>query len=230
MATERPDRGMQSVPRGLPSDLTVYLQSLDAVVRRLAGLARGSEKSQAVRRGDTGIALGGSAQTAVTSARLADGAVITSKLANGAVTGAKLADGSITGSKLELGSIGSRELGAGCVGEEELQAGAVTVSRLAEGAVTLEKMAPEAMPVMVHGRAVHGEMVNTGVWHTAPVVWVTGFSVPSGATGELHINVENMRMEAGSWLFDAIACVQVDAMTSVPGELCWCVLGWKKEA
>ena len=98
MASESLDRGLQSVPRGLPSGLTIYLQSLDAVVRRLAGLSRGSEKAQAVRRGDSGITLGGNTQTTIT----------TTKLADGAVTSAKIADNAITGAKIEMGSIGSR--------------------------------------------------------------------------------------------------------------------------
>lgn len=116
MVSESLDRGLQSVPRGLPSGLTIYLQSLDAVVRRLAGLSRGSEKAQAVRRGDSGITLGGNTQTTITTTKLADGAVTAAKLADGAVTSAKIADNAITGAKIEMGSIGSRELEVKSVG------------------------------------------------------------------------------------------------------------------
>lgn len=174
MVSDSIERGLQSVPRGLPSGLTVYLQSLDAVVRRLAGLSRGSEKSRAVRRAESSG--GGSLGTAsvvssmlhdesVTSRKIATGAVATDKLrsgavteekladkavsgpkiADGTVTGTKLADSSITGDKMKPGSIGSRELGVKSVGEEELQPGAVTTSRVADAAISTEKLADGAV-------------------------------------------------------------------------------------
>lgn len=174
MVSDSIERGLQSVPRGLPSGLTVYLQSLDAVVRRLAGLSRGSEKSRAVRRAESSG--GGSLGTAsvvssmlhdesVTSRKIATGAVATDKLrsgavteekladkavsgpkiADGTVTGTKLADSSITGDKMKPDSIGSRELGAECVGEDELQPGAVATSRVADAAITTEKLADGAV-------------------------------------------------------------------------------------
>lgn len=174
MVSDSIERGLQSVPRGLPSGLTVYLQSLDAVVRRLAGLSRGSEKSRAVRRAESSG--GGSLGTAsvvssmlhdesVTSRKIATGAVATDKLrsgavteekladkavsgpkiADGTVTGTKLADSSITGDKMKPDSIGSRELGVKSVGEEELQPGAVTTSRVADAAITTEKLADGAV-------------------------------------------------------------------------------------
>lgn len=109
MVSESLDRGLQSVPRGLPSGLTIYLQSLDAVVRRLAGLSRGSEKAQAVRRGDSGITLGGNAQTTITTAKLADGAVTAAKLADGAVTPEKMAPGTLFDMAQEAGTAADGE-------------------------------------------------------------------------------------------------------------------------
>lgn len=244
MASESLDRGLQSVPRGLPSGLTIYLQSLDAVVRRLAGLSRGSEKAQAVRRGDSGITLGGNAQTTIT----------TTKLADGAVTSAKVADNAITGAKIEMGSIGSRELGVKSVGEEELQPGAVTTSRvadaaistekLADGAVTPEKMAPGTLFDMAQeaGTAADGEQVTLlGNFAMMPLLAIAGFKIPfpddasRPAEGNLKVSLENLHKDTatGRWTFTARCCLEkpledgtVETISS--GTLAWSAAG--KEA
>ena len=251
MASESLDRGLQSVPRGLPSGLTIYLQSLDAVVRRLAGLSRGSEKAQAVRRGDSGITLGGNAQTTITTAKLADGAVTAAKLADGAVTSAKIADNAITGAKIEMGSIGSRELGAKSVGEEELQPGAVTTSRvadaaittekLADGAVTPEKMAPGTFFDMAQesGTAADGEQVTLlGNFAMMPLLAIAGFKIPfpddasRPAEGNLKVSLENLHKDTatGRWTFTARCCLEkpledgtVETISS--GTLAWSAAG-----
>lgn len=241
MASESLDRGLQSVPRGLPSGLTIYLQSLDAVVRRLAGLSRGSEKAQAVRRGDSGITLGGNTQTTIT----------TTKLADGAVTSAKIADNAITGAKIEMGSIGSRELGVKSVGEEELQPGAVTTSRvadaaittekLADGAVTPEKMAPGTLFDMAQeaGTAADGEQVTLlGNFAMMPLFAIAGFKIPfpddasRPAEGNLKVSLENLHKDTatGRWTFTARCCLEkpledgtVETISS--GTLAWSAAG-----
>lgn len=241
MASESLDRGLQSVPRGLPSGLTIYLQSLDAVVRRLAGLSRGSEKAQAVRRGDSGITLGGNAQTTITTAKLADGAV----------TSAKIADNAITGAKIEMGSIGSRELGVKSVGEEELQPGAVTTSRvavgaittekLADGAVTPEKMAPGTLFDMAQesGTAADGEQVTLlGNFAMMPLLAIAGFKIPfpddasRPVEGNLKVSLENLHKDTatGRWTFTARCCLEkpledgtVETISS--GTLAWSAAG-----
>lgn len=241
MASESLDRGLQSVPRGLPSGLTIYLQSLDAVVRRLAGLSRGSEKAQAVRRGDSGITLGGNTQTTIT----------TTKLADGAVTSAKIADNAITGAKIEMGSIGSRELGVKSVGEEELQPGAVTTSRvadaaistekLADGAVTPEKMAPGTLFDMAQeaGTAADGEQVTLlGNFAMMPLLAIAGFKIPfpddasRPAEGNLKVALENLHKDTatGRWTFTARCCLEktledgtVETISS--GTLAWSAAG-----
>lgn len=241
MVSESLDRGLQSVPRGLPSGLTIYLQSLDAVVRRLAGLSRGSEKAQAVRRGDSGITLGGNTQTTIT----------TTKLADGAVTSAKIADNAITGAKIEMGSIGSRELGVKSVGEEELQPGAVTTSRvadaaittekLADGAVTPEKMAPGTLFGMAQesGTAMDGEQVTLrGNFAMMPLLAIAGFKIPfpddasRPAEGNLKVALENLHKDTatGRWTFTARCCLEkpledgtVETISS--GTLAWSAAG-----
>lgn len=254
MVSDSIERGLQSVPRGLPSGLTVYLQSLDAVVRRLAGLSRGSEKAQAVRRGDSGITTGASVQPTITTTRLADGAVTTSKLADSAVTSAKIADSSITGAKIEMGSIGSRELGVKSVGEEELQPGAITTSRvadaaistekLADGAVTPEKMAPGTLFDMAQesGTAADGEQVTLqGKFAMMPLLAIAGFELdfPDDASrpaeGNLKVALENIQKDTatGRWTFTARCCLEhhmedgtVETISS--GTIAWSASG--KEA
>lgn len=251
MASESLDRGLQSVPRGLPSGLTIYLQSLDAVVRRLAGLSRGSEKAQAVRRGDSGITLGGNAQTTITTAKLADGAVTAAKLADGAVTSAKIADNAITGAKIEMGSVGSRELGAKSVGEEEIQpravttsrvaVGAITTEKLADGAVTPEKMAPGTFFDMAQesGTAADGEQVTLlGNFAMMPLLAIAGFKIPfpddasRPAEGNLKVSLENLHKDTatGRWTFTARCCLEkpledgtVETISS--GTLAWSAAG-----
>lgn len=222
MASEL-ERGLQSVPRGLQSNLTVYLQSLDAVVRRLAGLSRGSEKSRAVRQGDSGITTGsGNVQATITTTRLVDGAVTTPKLASGAVTADKLADSSITGKKMAPGSIDSRELAPESVGEKALQAGAVTTSRLADAAVTADKLADASVTsaklapgllfrtVQESGTAADGELIHLqGSFTTMPLLAISGISLPFPADmtrlaeGKLQAALEPVGRdsETGLWSF-----------------------------
>lgn len=106
--------GLPSVPRGLDQGLTLYLQSLDGIVRRMAGMLRGTVTETQAARSTAGVPqrqVPASSSTAVSVAgvgtsQLADGAVgskqlkqqavITDILADGAVTRAKLADGILT--------------------------------------------------------------------------------------------------------------------------------------
>ena len=54
-----PDRGLQSVPRGLDRNLTTYLQAIRTELLRLSGLVRGSDQSRAVRASEASAAFGG---------------------------------------------------------------------------------------------------------------------------------------------------------------------------
>lgn len=140
-------RGIQSVPRGLPANLTSYLHSLDAVVRQIAGLARGSEATQGGNQ--SGASSGGSSSVtsfmlhdgAVTSAKIANGAVNADKLASGAVDTAKLAKGAVTGDRLADGAVDSTQLAVGAVNGEKLVDGVISSKKIVDGAVTQEKLA-----------------------------------------------------------------------------------------
>ena len=117
------DRGLPSVPQGLPRGLTVYLQNLHAYLLRLAGNIRGASETQAVRRSDLAGYSKSSAPAAssITSIMLRDASITEKKLADGAVTGGKIADATIEGKKFVQGAVGSRELGAGAVESDAIK-------------------------------------------------------------------------------------------------------------
>lgn len=142
MASSSIERGMQAVPRGLSAGLTSYLNSLDAVVRRLAGLARGSGEAQAVRRAEASGLSGKEYGTAsVVSGMLHDDAVTSRKIATGAVTTEKLAAGAVGTQKLAIGAVTEDRIAAGAVGEKGLAAQAVTTDKLKDRNVTAAKIA-----------------------------------------------------------------------------------------
>lgn len=222
MASDKIERGIQSVPRGLPAGLASYLNSLDAVVRRLAGMSRGTDSSQAVRRGEV-AKLGGSAQTSVTSAKIVDKAITTAKLADGAVTADKMADASIAGDKLRVGTITDRELAAQCVGGDELKPRSVAATHIADG----------VLPTGLEGAAEHGETVDLGAWLERPSVAVAGFTLNVQAGGILRVGIENLRQSDGSWLFDAVACCDMGedesgAQAVVTGQIAWRTTGRRR--
>lgn len=102
--------GLPSVPRGLDQELTLYLQALDGLVRRMAGMVRGSvQESSAARstaatqHASASSTEGASAIGCVTTRMLADGAVGTKQLKRRAVTTDILADKAVTEAKLADG-------------------------------------------------------------------------------------------------------------------------------
>lgn len=98
-----PERGLPSVPRGLPRDLTLFLQAILRVLSSLCGLGPGTEKTRAVRVSEERAAGTGTtplSADAVNTQHIKDGAVTSAKLADGCVTGPKLAPGSVSSEKL----------------------------------------------------------------------------------------------------------------------------------
>lgn len=192
------DRGLASVPRGLDRGLTTYLQSIDATLRRLSGLVRGSGESRAVRASEAHAAFGGTGGGslssgvdvgAIASQVLRDGSVTERKLVDGAVTSAKLRENSVTAQAIAPGEVIENALREGCVTSgkladkavttDKLAAGSVTTDKLEQGAVTADKLAPEVLPpanLFVGGTATHGETVTIqGEWKTPPIVFLTKF-------------------------------------------------------
>ena len=137
------DRGLASVPRGLGRELTQYLQSVDAVVRRLSGLVRGSDAARAVRASEAHTAFGGGSGAA--SPGLDMGAIATQVLRDGSVTERKIAESAVSASKIRENAVTSRAIAPGEVIENALREGCVSTGKLAAGAVTAGKLAARAV-------------------------------------------------------------------------------------
>lgn len=203
------DRGLRPVPQGLDRPLTVYLQNLHAYLTRLGGSARGSAESEAVRKSErasfTRTTQPG--YSSIITSMLRDGAVTTNKLASNAVTGEKIQDASITGNKLLQGAVGNRELAAGAVQNNAIGTSAVSTSKIQDNAITESKLAPGLLTQhMVSGSAQDGEVVEIpGVWREAPMVSLSGFSLPFTPKASIIVRIVNLRNEGGKWIFDAIA-------------------------
>lgn len=148
------ERGLPSLPRGLPRDLTMYLQNMAEMVLRLSGGVRGSSASRALRVAETGglstgatvieqnsISRGMLRDKSVTSDKLADDAVTEAKIAPSAVTQRSIKAGEVTETALASASVTERCLADKAVTEAKLGHGAVRESALAEGVVTSEKLA-----------------------------------------------------------------------------------------
>lgn len=116
--------GLPSVPRGLAQELTLYLQALDGLVRRMAGMTRGTGKETAVAgsaafaaRPATSASASGAAGD-IGTGRLADGAVGTRQLKRKAVTTAILDNGAVSPEKIADGVLPEGSTGAARHGEE----------------------------------------------------------------------------------------------------------------
>lgn len=75
------------------------------------------------------------ADNAVTFSKIADNSVNTNHIGNSQVTTAKIADGSVTGSKIANDAIGSNHLAAGSVSTSEIVDASVTAAKLASDAL-----------------------------------------------------------------------------------------------
>lgn len=103
--------GLPSVPRGLDQALTVYLQALDGIVRRMAGMVRGSA-ANATATGATSTA-----GTAANAAALASAATATSAAATAARNG---------NGDAPTATVGASQIADGAVGEKQLRRGVLT--------------------------------------------------------------------------------------------------------
>lgn len=230
------ERGLPSVPQGLPRGLTVYLQNLHAYLLRLAGNVRGAADSQAVRRAEIAGYSKSSApgENSVTAAMVRDGAVTTEKIANKAVTGKKIADATIEGGKLVQGTIGTRELGAGAVTSDGLKDGAVVGAKIADGVVSAAKLEKGLLTVTAVGEAEDGATVEIpGVWTGEISVCVSGFYLPAIPAGaNVEIRAANLRQAGKRWFFDAVARAVVPAeevagteKVIMGGKMFWAAVG-----
>lgn len=250
------DRGLPSVPRGLNREMTAYLQSMHNVVLGMTGLGRGTTDTRAVRVNENRAGVSGSGSQGKDF--LDAGSVMTAHLARGAVTEEKIADQAVSHAKLGISAVESNNIKPGAVDNATIKKGAVSTDKLADGAVTtdkladkavttgkladgavtsrkiadnsitIEKLAPELLPVFVSGISAHGTTVNLGKWLERPLVVLTGQRIPVGECGELCAGIENLRLENGVWLFEAVAVFEMgieDGINCYPGEISWLAVG-----
>lgn len=223
------EKALMAVPRGLPRDLTVYLQSLNNVVSRLAGIGRGTETARAVRVNE-GI-MGKKDTGPIDAARISAGSISGDKLADGSVTEAKLAENAVTAKKIASGSIGASLLANGAVGEAKLSNNSVSASKIRNFNVTAEKLARDLWPVFVEGTGTHGETINLGKWLDRPLVGITGHRIPVADCGEICAEIVNLRENNGHWFFDVHAVCELgeeDGEKFYPGEISWQAMGRKE--
>ena len=180
-----PDRGLQSVPRGLDRNLTTYLQAIRTELLRLSGLVRGSDQSRAVRASEASAAFGGGSVStpsksvdvaAIASQIFRDGSVTERKLAERAVTGGKVADNAVTARTIAPGEVDNNALAEQAVTAGKLAGGAVTAGALANGCVTRGKLAEDAVDTrnLMDG-AVTSDKIEEGA--------VTFYKISPGAVG-----------------------------------------------
>lgn len=239
MASNTIERGLQNVPRGLPSGLSSYLQSLDAVVRRLAGMARNSQGSEAVRQNQTSQ-LGGSrpiAPGSITFDKLANDSVTEDKIAKYAVTTDKIANGSINGDKLAYGTITSREIADKTILESDLADDCISTSKIQDNSITLGKISPDVfdkssdVTFVTSGSASDGDTIYLGSdWLSKPGVFVTGFSFDmashqDGETASISVGIDGIQFsEDAGWTATA-SCRSTSGQTVSKGTLSWGAVG-----
>ena len=99
-----------------------------------------------VTTGDTGtVATGMIADSAVTSAKIADGTIQQQDLASNAVTTAKILANAVTTAKIADGSINTAKLGADAVTAAKLADNAVVTANIVDANVTHVKLANDAV-------------------------------------------------------------------------------------
>lgn len=211
------EHGLPSVPRGLPRELTIFLQGILRVLSSMGGFGRGTEKTRALRVSD-------GKSVAAAPAALDAGAVATRHISDGAVTQSKLADLCVTEGKLAQSSVTARAIAGG----------AVTGEALAAQCVSADKLADNALPASMEGSARDGEAVQIGTWYGAPHVALLGFRVPLMDGATLRVGIKNLREEAGVWSFDAVAQSdsgeETEAQAERQGEISWRASGIRRVA
>ena len=197
--------GLPSVPRGLAQELTLYLQALDGLVHRMAGMVRGTVQETDAAR-STVAALRSRTTSAGTAAASCVG---TDQLMDGAV--------------------GTKQLKRKAVTTDILAANAVTESKLRDGAVSKQKLADGIVPEWSEGTAQDGEEINLGAWAGRPALCVAGFDLPfpGAAWDSLSVGFDDLRHDGTVWRCTARARLEsAGAETPVSqGSIRWQIVG-----
>lgn len=124
------------------------------------------------------VATAGIADSAVTSAKIADGTIVAGDIADGAITSAKILDGTIATGDLADGAVTSAKIADGTIVDGDIDASAaIALSKLATGAL------PTAITV-ASANLVDGTIVNADINASAAIALsklATGL-LPAGIT------------------------------------------------
>lgn len=220
MGRQFSERGLPAIPRGLDREMTFYLQSLHNVIVSISGLSTKSDVSRAVRISESGR-LGGVQLTpgVISSSMLADGAVTEIKLAGDSVTAEKIRDEAVTAEKLASEAVTVEKLASGAVASGKLANGSVTTEKVADKAISLAKLADGILDMQtVNGEANDGETVSLGNWASAPMVFVTGFSLPSAIpNGEVEVKLDGPWRVGTSSEYRFVATCRMDDVATGAG-------------
>lgn len=144
------------------------------------------------------IATAGIADSAVTSAKIADGTIVAGDIADGAITSAKILDGTIATGDLADGAVTSAKIADGTIVAGDIADGAVTSAKILDGtivnadinasaAVDLSKLATGALPTgitVASANIVNSTIVDADISGTANIALsklATG-ALPTGIT------------------------------------------------
>jgi hypothetical protein len=140
----------------------------------------------------------GIADSAVTSAKIADGTIVAGDIADGAITSAKILDGTIATGDLADGAVTSAKIADGTIVAGDLADGAVTSAKILDGtivnadinasaAIALSKLATGALPTgitIATGNITNGAILNEDINASAAIALsklATG-ALPTGIT------------------------------------------------
>jgi hypothetical protein len=150
----------------------------------------------------------GIADSAVTSAKIADGTIVAGDIADGAITSAKILDGTIATGDLADSAVTSAKIADGTIVAGDLADGAVTSAKILDGtivnadinasaAIALSKLATGALPTditVASANIVNGTIVDADISGTAAI------ALSKLATGTLpsSITVTTSNIEVGT--------------------------------
>jgi hypothetical protein len=154
------------------------------------------------------VATAGIADSAVTSAKIADGTIVAGDIADGAITSAKILDGTIATGDLADSAVTSAKIADGTIVAGDLADGAVTSAKILDGtivnadinasaAIALSKLATGALPTditVASANIVNGTIVDADISGTAAI------ALSKLATGTLpsSITVTTSNIEVGT--------------------------------
>ena len=112
------------------------------------------------------VATAGIADSAVTSAKIADGTIVAGDIADGAITSAKILDGTIATGDLADSAVTSAKIADGTIVAGDLADGAVTSAKILDGTIVADDIADGAI---TSAKILDGTIVNADINASAAI-------------------------------------------------------------